>query len=143
MADDDSTPALTVIDSSTTPVYPGAAPMALVVKTEGGGQILLSIEAEKLPQLWACLQVVEGSLRPSGSSTTIRPMPPPLTWLERDTAYLLPPVLRHEGTATHGPGEPIRIRLRLEDGSLVAIPLRQDTIDGLADLMSRLATPKR
>jgi hypothetical protein len=71
-----------------------------------------------------------------------KPPPPKLTWLDRDAAYALPTVLRHEGTAAEGDKGPVRIRLRLEDGSLLALRVPQGTIAALAELLTSLATPR-
>jgi hypothetical protein len=65
--------------------------------------------------------------------------PPKLTWLERTSSWLLPPVLRDEGEVAEAGTGRVRIRLRLEDGALVEVPLKQDTIAGLAKLLSALA----
>lgn len=71
-----------------------------------------------------------------------QPKPPQLIWQEHRSSWLTPPVWQHEGPVAEGGTELTRIVLRLEDGALMEVPLKQATIDALADLFASLATPK-
>jgi hypothetical protein len=69
-----------------------------------------------------------------------RQSPPRLTWLEHNDSWQTLPVSHHEGPVAEGGTGRVRICLRLEDGALMEIPMKQDTIDALADLFASLRT---
>ena len=51
--------------------------------------------------------------------------------------------MRHEGSVAESQTGRVRIRLRLENGSLVEIPLTQASIDALAELLASISTPSQ
>ena len=69
------------------------------------------------------------------ASTASQPPPPQLTWIEHNRAYRTPPAAHVQGWEASLDKGLIRIRLQLEDGSLLEIPLPQASIAGIADVL--------
>jgi hypothetical protein len=68
-------------------------------------------------------------------STVHRPEPPQLTWIEHNQAYQTPPAAHVQAWETSSDRGLIRIRLQLEDGSLLEIPLPQASIAGIVRVL--------
>jgi hypothetical protein len=64
-------------------------------------------------------------------STASRPPPPQLTWIERSQAYRTPPVASLQGWVASSDRGLIRIRLQLEDGPLLELPLPRASIESI------------
>lgn len=64
-----------------------------------------------------------------------RPPPPRLIWIEHSRAYRTPPAAHVQGWGTSSDKGLIRIRLQLEDGSVLEIPLPQASIESIAGVL--------